>query len=54
MKQEKEDIVAPSDGFELMDYPYAVSTEQIISNFEKTEKEAEKRIDNLNVIYENK
>ena len=54
MKQEKEDIGAPPDGFELMDDPYAVSTEQIISDFEKTEKEAEKRIDNLNVIYENK
>lgn len=54
MKQEKEDIGAPPDGFELMDDPYAVSTEQIISDFEKTEKEAEKQIDNLNVIDKNK
>ena len=51
---EKEDIGAPPDGFELMDDPYAVSAEQIISDFEKTEQEAEKQIDKLNVIEENK
>lgn len=51
---EKEVMDAPPDGFELMDDPYAISTEQILSDFEKTEQKAQKEIDNLNVIDENK
>ena len=50
---EKEYIGPAPDGFELMDDPYAASTEQILSDFEKTEEEAQDQIDKLNVIDEN-
>lgn len=50
---EKEYIGPAADGFELMDDPYAVSTEQIISDFEATEKNAQNEIDKLNVIEDN-
>lgn len=50
---EKEFIGPAPDGFELMDDPYAASTEQILSDFEKTEEEAQNQIDKLNVIEEN-
>jgi len=50
---EDEDIGAPPDGFELMDDPYAVSTEQIISDFEKTEQEAQNQIDKLDIVDKN-
>ncbi len=50
---EKEYIGPAADGFELMDDPYAVPTEQIISDFEATEKNAQNEIDKLNVIEDN-
>ena len=50
---EKEYIGPAADGFELMDDPYAVSTDQIISDFEATEKNAQNEIDKLNVIEDN-
>lgn len=49
----KENIGPAADGFVLMDDPYAVSTEQIISDFEATEKNAQNEIDKLNVIEDN-
>ena len=49
----KEEMDAAPDGFELMDDPYAASTEQILSDFEKTEQEAQNEIDKLNVIEDN-
>ena len=51
--EEKEFIGPAPDGFELMDDPYAASAEQILSDFEKTEEEAQNQIDKLNVIDEN-
>ena len=51
--QEKEFIGPAPDGFELMDDPYAASTEQILSDFEKAEEEVQNQIDKLNVIEEN-
>ena len=37
-----------------MDDPYAASADKIISDFEKTEQEAQNQIDKLNVIEDNK
>ncbi len=50
---EKEFIGPAPDGFELMDDPYAASAEQIINDFEKTEKEVQNQIDKLNVMEDN-
>ncbi len=52
--EEQEDIGPAPDGFELMDDPYAASADKIISDFEKTEQEAQNQIDKLNVIEDNK
>ncbi|MBP5534794.1 MAG: hypothetical protein J6Y03_04740 [Alphaproteobacteria bacterium] len=51
---EREIIEKAPDGFELMDDPYEASTQQIIEDFEKTELEAQNKIDKLNVIEDNK
>ena len=50
--EEKEFIGPAPDGFELMDDPYAASAEQILSDFEKAEEEAQNQIGKLNVIEE--
>ena len=50
---EKEFIGKAPDGFELMDDPYEASAQQIIDDFEKTEREAQGEIDKLNVIEDN-
>ena len=47
---EREEIEKAPDGFELIDDPYETSTQQIIDDFEKTEREAQNKIDNLNVM----
>lgn len=50
---EREEIEKAPDGFELMDDPYETSAQQIIDDFEKTEKEAQNKIDQLNVMEDN-
>lgn len=50
----REEIEKAPDGFELIDDPYETSTQQIIDDFEKTEREAQNKIDQLNVMEDDK